>query len=192
MNKHIWEQCQILYVCIQNYCKIPTVDVSDACCCSFGLTWLVLFQTIKWNQPQKAEPVKTSSGPPVCLLTHQSHTHSQSLTTTHTQAPPGVRELRLICTCLLLFFTLNQTKAQAYGSFRNNVVIFISLIHFVPMLSSVFIHGCGGDFFYLLSLSAYRMPRRRFSTGGDEESWSQSLQRVRASLFFICSSSPSD
>lgn len=27
------------------------------------------------------------------------------------------------------------------------------------------------------------MPRRRFSTGGDEESWSHSLQRVRASLF---------
>lgn len=29
-----------------------------------------------------------------------------------------------------------------------------------------------------LALSAYRMPRRRYSTGGDEESWSNSLQRV--------------
>lgn len=160
------------------------------CCCSFGLTWSVLFQTIKWNQPQKVEPVKTSSGPPVCPLTHQSHTHSQSLTTTHTPAPPGVKELLFICTCLLLLFSLNQTQTQAYGSFCNNAVISFSLTHFVPTLSCVFIHG--GDLFYLLSLSAYRMPRRRFSTGGDEESWSQSLQRVRASLFFICSSSASD
>lgn len=36
---------------------------------------------------------------------------------------------------------------------------------------------------YLSSLSAYWAPRRRFSTGGDEETWSHSLQRVRVSFF---------
>ncbi|XP_017288523.1 actin-binding LIM protein 3 isoform X5 [Kryptolebias marmoratus] len=35
---------------------------------------------------------------------------------------------------------------------------------------------------YTSSPRAYRMPRRRFSTGGDEESWSQSLQRVGSGI----------
>lgn len=42
-------------------------------------------------QPPKAGPVRTSSDPPDCLPTLQSHTASQSLTTTPTAAPPGVR-----------------------------------------------------------------------------------------------------
>lgn len=43
--------------------------------------------------------------------------------------------------------------------------------------------------FFPLFSSAYRVPRRRFSTGGNEESWSQSLQRVRDSLFSILTAS---
>uniref|UniRef100_A0A3Q3WST2 Uncharacterized protein n=1 Tax=Mola mola TaxID=94237 RepID=A0A3Q3WST2_MOLML len=35
---------------------------------------------------------------------------------------------------------------------------------------------------YTSSPKAYRMPRRRFSTGGDEESWSHSLQRIGSGI----------
>ncbi|XP_051810588.1 actin-binding LIM protein 3 isoform X1 [Acanthochromis polyacanthus] len=35
---------------------------------------------------------------------------------------------------------------------------------------------------YTSSPKAYRAPRRRFSTGGDEESWSQSLQRIGSGI----------
>uniref|UniRef100_A0A1A8L9W7 Actin binding LIM protein family, member 3 n=4 Tax=Nothobranchius TaxID=28779 RepID=A0A1A8L9W7_9TELE len=35
---------------------------------------------------------------------------------------------------------------------------------------------------YTSSPRAYRVPRRRFSTGGDEESWSQGLQRVGSGI----------
>ncbi|KAM4554547.1 actin-binding LIM protein 3 isoform 8-T8 [Odontesthes bonariensis] len=35
---------------------------------------------------------------------------------------------------------------------------------------------------YTSSPRAYRAPRRRFSTGGDEESWSQSLQRIGSGI----------
>ncbi|KAM7418000.1 hypothetical protein PAMA_017574 [Pampus argenteus] len=35
---------------------------------------------------------------------------------------------------------------------------------------------------YTSSPRAYRMPRRRFSTGGDEESWSHSLQRIGSGI----------
>ncbi|XP_029917174.1 actin-binding LIM protein 3 isoform X2 [Myripristis murdjan] len=35
---------------------------------------------------------------------------------------------------------------------------------------------------YSSSPKAYRAPRRRFSTGGDEESWSQSLQRIGSGI----------
>ncbi|XP_029960412.1 actin-binding LIM protein 3 isoform X3 [Salarias fasciatus] len=35
---------------------------------------------------------------------------------------------------------------------------------------------------YTSSPRAYRMPRRRFSTGGDEEGWSQSLQRIGSGI----------
>ncbi|XP_035798774.2 actin-binding LIM protein 3 isoform X7 [Amphiprion ocellaris] len=35
---------------------------------------------------------------------------------------------------------------------------------------------------YTSSPKAYRVPRRRFSTGGDEESWSQSLQRIGSGI----------
>ncbi|CAN9514791.1 unnamed protein product [Ophioblennius macclurei] len=35
---------------------------------------------------------------------------------------------------------------------------------------------------YASSPRAYRMPRRRFSTGGDEEGWSQSLQRIGSGI----------
>lgn len=146
---------------------------------SFGLTQSVIFQTIVWNQPRKAEPVKTSSGPPVCPLTPQSHTHSQSLTTTHTPAPPGVRTLLFMC--IILF------SSEPHSSFCNSDVIFIYLFILFPPWALFSFKGGS-----LLSLLAYRMPRRRFSTGGDEESWSQSLQRVRASLVSICSSSASN
>lgn len=42
--------------------------------------------------------------------------------------------------------------------------------------------------FISFPLPAYRVPRRRFSTGGDEETWSHGLQRVRASSFSLFSS----
>ncbi|XP_029368209.1 actin-binding LIM protein 3 isoform X2 [Echeneis naucrates] len=35
---------------------------------------------------------------------------------------------------------------------------------------------------YTSSPRAYRVPRRRFSTGGDEETWSQSLQRIGSGI----------
>lgn len=35
---------------------------------------------------------------------------------------------------------------------------------------------------YTSSPRAYRLPRRRFSTGGDEESWSQGLQRIGSGI----------
>ncbi|XP_072295896.1 actin-binding LIM protein 3 isoform X7 [Eucyclogobius newberryi] len=44
---------------------------------------------------------------------------------------------------------------------------------------------------YTSSPKAYRAPRRRYSTGGDEEGWSRGLQRVSASLFSVSLSTSS-
>lgn len=76
---------------------------------------------------------------------------------------------------LLLFFSLFLNKQSCTGSLLNLLLSFVK--------QNIF--GLDKISFICFSFfcSAYRMPRRRFSTGGDEESWSHGLQRVGASLF---------
>ena len=86
---------------------IPSTDISVALVMSvncFLLTQTILLQTITWKQPPKAGPVRTSSDPPDCPPTPRSHMHSQSLTTTHTPAPPGVSNT-IIFWLANMFFT---------------------------------------------------------------------------------------
>lgn len=157
----------------------------------FLLTWSISSQTIAWTQP-KAGPVRTSSGPLDCPPTLLSHTPSQSLTTIRTPVPrrvgngvtSGILELQPAKEAAFFCFPLEQIQTPNCSSFCDCVV---TIIHsatplLCSTLGSTFVQG---HLFYLFSLSAYRMPRRRFSTGGDEESWSHGLQRVRASLFFL-------
>lgn len=67
------------------------------------LTLFISSQTIMWMQPPKAGPARTSSDPPDCPPTHLSHIPSQSLTTTHTPAPPRVGSFWM-ASCILFLF----------------------------------------------------------------------------------------
>lgn len=121
----------------------------------------------------------------------EPYTQSESDYYPYTSSPKGrkwchFRDFR-IATCkrsCIFCFPLEQIQTPKCSSFCDCVVTIIhsATLLLCSTLGSTFVQG---HLFYLFSLSAYRMPRRRFSTGGDEESWSHGLQRVRASLFFL-------
>lgn len=118
----------------------------------------------------------------------EPYTQSESDFYPYTSSPKGRKQCHFsdfrIASCILssIFFSFSTgTNTDTEVQFLSYLCV-VTFIHSATLLlcstlSSAFIQG------NLFSLSAYRMPRRRFSTGGDEESWSHSLQRVRASLF---------
>lgn len=126
-------------------------------------------------QPPRAGPARTSSDPPGCRPTPPSRAPSPSPTTAPTPALRGVRTLRRLSRIASCVVPAPCDREQRRGFFF--VTLRLSLSVRPRSLSPPGV--CAKESLSsALALSAYRMPRRRYSTGGDEESWSNSLQRV--------------
>lgn len=146
------------------------------------LTIYISLQTIAWMQLLKVGPVRTSSDHPDSPPTLQSRTPSQSVTTTPMPVPQRVANSHFVVAFIFHFSFWLRTNIQVQlldSTFCRHVYSLSDS----ALLSNLSIYIQTRKSFICFFPPAYRMPRRRFSTGGDEESWSHSLQRVRASLF---------